>query len=67
MAIIAKYLVLLAIDVEVPEGQEVLQEENFGTHVEDGTVSIYANHGEDWIVGCVQEQTTLVRCRREER
>lgn len=54
------YQLTLEIDVEVEDENDIPHEMNFGTFVEDGTLSIYANHGEDTLVGCVQLQNRCI-------
>lgn len=55
MSRIVKYLLTLEVDVEVEDEHDGIPDEmNFGTFVENGTLSIYANHGEDTVVGCIQ-------------
>lgn len=66
MSKIATYQLTLEVDVEIEDEKEVSEETNFGTYVENGTISIYANHGGDWIVGSVQTSNTLLRIKEEE-
>lgn len=63
---IATYQVTLEIDVEIDDEDDVPHEMNFGTFVEDGTLSIYANHGEATLVGSVEVQNRCISVTKEE-
>lgn len=66
MGKIATYQLTLEIDVEVEDENDIPEEMNFGTFVEDGTLSVYANHGEDTIVGSIQLTNRIVAVEKEE-
>lgn len=60
MSKVVRYLLTLTVDVEIDDENEFSENMNFGKVLEDGNISIYANLGNNSIVGCEEKESRFL-------